>query len=211
MSDLDRLLDEFIAAFEADRDLDLDELLARAPAGERQELGERIDAYLMRAPRRQWDAAAYAESPAKRAVERVWESLEGVSGTWPKLLPALRKAARIKRQDLVRRLSEALGVSTQQEKVAAYYNDMEHGRLPAAGVSARVTDALAAILGADPDEIRRAGRATAAVEPTDDALFARAAAPDEEYADAEGLISASDSERVGKADRDEVDELFTGG
>lgn len=209
MSEADRLLNEFKAAFDAGRELDLDELLARAPEPERQELGERIDSYLMSAPRRAWDADAYAASSARQSVERVWESLEGVSGAWPELLPRLRKAARIKRAELTRRLAERLGVPDGEAKVAAYYHDMEHGRLPAAGVSARVVEALAAIVGADVELIRRAGRATAAPDAGGAALFTRTAQPGEEYGE-EAAPGPADADRA-ETGPDEVDELFTGG
>lgn len=209
MTEIERLLDEFKADFEADREIDLDELLGRAPEAERQELSERIDSYLMEAPRREWDAAAYAESPARQAVERVWESLEGVSGTWPTLLPDLRRAAKIKRKELVRRLSESLGVVSREEKVAAYYNDMEHGRLPAAGVSSRVIDALAGIVGADPEAIRRAGRATTPPARGAGVLYAREAGP-KSYG-GESRPAPSRKDRPDAAGGDEVDELFTGG
>lgn len=211
MRAINKLLDEFKAAFEAGREIDLPELLAHAPEDERQELGERIDTYLMKAPRRSWDAAAYAQSPAKQSVERVWESLEGVSGTWPNLLPRLRKAAQIKRQDLVGKLAEALGVAQQEERVAGYYHDMEHGRLPAAGVSATVIEALATILGAAPEEIRRAGHATPVVEPIADQLFAREALPDEDYTTDSDASGPPDQQRSPEPGRDEVDRLFTGG
>jgi transcriptional regulator with XRE-family HTH domain len=210
MSEADRLLDEFKAAFEAGREIDLEALLAGAPEAERQELGERIDSYLMNAPRRAWDADAYAASAARQSVERVWESLEGVSGTWPELLPRLRKAARIKRQELVRGLAERLGVAGREEKVAAYYNEMEHGRLPAAGVSAKVIEALAAIVDADVELIRRAGRATAAPGAEAAALFARTAQPSEEQAEEAEAPGPADAERA-EAGRDEIDELFRGG
>ncbi len=210
MRAINKLLDEFKAAFEAGREIDLPELLAHAPEDERQELGERIDTYLMKAPRRSWDAAAYAQSPAKQSVERVWESLEGVSGTWPNLLPRLRKAAQIKRQDLVGKLAEALGVAQQEERVAGYYHDMEHGRLPAARVSAAVIEALATILGADPEEIRRAGHATPVVEPIADQLFAREALPDEDYTTDSDASGPPDPQRSPEPGRDEVDRLVTG-
>ena len=88
MADLDRLLDEFAADYEAGRATDVAALLDRVPAEQRQELASRLDTFLMQAPRRRWDPAAYEGSLAQAAVERVYESIEGVSGTWPELLPA---------------------------------------------------------------------------------------------------------------------------
>ena len=149
MADLDRLLDELAADYEAGRDVDPAELLDRADPGQRQELAARIDSYLMTAPPRKWDPEAYEGSLAQQAVDRVYESMVAESGSWAEVLPALRERAQIRRADLVSRLAGALGFTAvpQVEKVGDYYNRMEHGRLRPAGVSGRVIDALAEILG----------------------------------------------------------------
>ena len=159
MAEIERLIDEFAADYEAGRDADPAKFLDRVEPGRRQELAERLDRYLMTAPTRRWDPKAFEGSLAQRASDRVYESLEGVSGTWPELLPHLRNQARIKRRELVERLAGALGFDAepQIEKVGDYYNRMEHGRLPATGVSGRVIDALATVLGTDAERIRAAG------------------------------------------------------
>ena len=213
MADLDHLVQEFTAEFEAGNSPDPRAWLEKASASERQELAKRLDAYLMTAPRRAWDAAAYAASPAREAVERAYESLEAPAGTWAELLPARRHAAQLKRSELVSRLAAALGVSGREAKVADYYNQMEHGRLPASGVSQRVIAALAEIVGASAGQIRSAGERTAAridVGPPPAAAFARVAIPDADDADAAGSTDADATVEPGAA-RDEVDELFLGG
>jgi hypothetical protein len=111
----------------------------------------------------------------------------------------------------VRRLSEALGVTSREGKVAAYYNDMEHGRLPAAGVSSKVIEALAGIVGADPETIRRAGRATTPPAPATapGVLYTRTAR--REGFGAESRSAPLEMDHPAAGGRDEVDELFTGG
>lgn len=216
MSDAERveeLLAEFRAGHERGERVDLAALLDQAPAGQRQTLADRIDHYLMDAPRRAWDPVAYEASAAKQSVDRVFESLEGVSGSWPELLPHLRNRARIMRRDLVEQLAAALGVADRSERVAEYYNDMEHGRLPAAGVSERVFEALAAIVGSSAEAIRAAG-AGARPDAEGGALFARKALPNLHY---DRLVESADADAAAPPDaaeparRDEVDELFTGG
>ncbi len=215
VADLDILLRDFIAAVEAGADPDPAALLATVPnAGERQELAVRIDSYLMEAPRRAWDPDAYERSAAKVAVDRVYESLEGLSGSWPELLPRLRNAARIRRQDLVERLAGELGFRTSREvqKIGVYYHRMEHGLLPAEGVSGRVIEALAGIVGASAETIREAGAAAGPRgSATPGPAFARVATPDPAYA-GEG---AGDDESAGAGSspprRDAIDALFTGG
>jgi hypothetical protein len=206
---IESLLAEFRAGYEAGERPDLAAIVERAPEDERQTLRERIDSYLMDAPRRAWDPAAYEASLAKQSVERVWESLEGVSGSWPQLLPHLRNRAKIRRQELVERLAAALGVGDRTERVAEYYNDMEHGRLRAAGVSARVFEALAEIVGTSAETIRAAGegvRPEAAGGP----LFARLAEVDERYLATDQEMAVGGAPEPARSDRDEVDELFTG-
>ena len=207
---IEELLAEFRVGYERGQRPDLAELLDRAPAGQRQTLADRIDHYLMNAPRRAWDPVAYEASVAKQSVDRVWESLEGVSGSWPELLPHLRNRARIKRRDLVERLAAALGVADRTDRVAEYYNDMEHGRLPAAGVSERVFEALAAIVDTTAEAIRSAGSG-AGPEAHGGALFARTALPDERYAELDEAATPDPPATGGPTRRDEVDELFTGG
>ena len=207
MAEPRELLEEFRAGFEAGEDPDPRALLERVDGEQRQELRSLIDQYLMTAPRRSWDPVAYEASPAKAAVDRVYESLEGVSGTWPELLPALRNRARIKRSELVERLAEALGVGDRAERVGDFYNRMEHGRLPAEGVSSRVIEALAGIVGASAEAIREAGR-TAGEAGGPDLLYARMTLSDAAY-DADEVAAPAASSLP--PDRDEVDELFTGG
>jgi len=209
VADLEALRDEFAAAFAAGESPDPGEWLDRVEGSERQELEALIDVYLMTAPRRAWDADAYERSLAKRAVERVFASREGVSGSWPELLPRLRNRARIKRSDLVRRLAEALGVGggePQVEKVGRYYNGMEHGLLPAGGVSGEVLAALAALVGTTPEELRSAGARNP--EPTGAGMaYARKATRELEDASAQPAPAAA----AAPPERDRIDELFTGG
>ena len=217
MADVRELLAEFIAAFEAGDSPDPVALLERASDGERQELADLIDHHLMTAPRQAWDPDAYEASLAKVAVEQVYESIEGVSGSWPELLPQLRNRARVKRSELVSRLATALGVGAaepQVAKVADYYNRMEHGLLPADGVSGRVIDALAQIVGVGAEAIRAAGLGASPVAGGEAPAFARKALADPEYSRAvadELSAPAPPASPGAKPGRDEIDELFTGG
>ena len=213
MAEIERLIDEFAADYEAGRDADPAKFLDRVEPGRRQELAERLDTYLMTAPTRRWDPKAFEGSLAQRASDRVYQSVEGVSGTWPELLPHLRNQARIKRRELVERLAGALGFDAepQIEKVGDYYNRMEHGRLPATGVSGRVIDALAGVLGTDAERIRAAGSRIG--EPGEGAqtAFARTASPDAELADADALAETAPPQPPGRATHDEIDALFLDG
>ncbi len=181
MTDLEKLVSEFAAAFESGSKPDPGKFLARAQVDERSALADRLDRYLDTAPTKAWDPGAYERSPAKGAVDRVFESFEGEAGSWPELLPSLRKKARIKREELTGKLAEALGFGSEQRRVHAYYHQMEHGQIPAEGVSDRVLEALAGLLGTSREKLREAGERVSGADLAAGAGFARKAFPDPEY------------------------------
>ena len=165
MTDLTALLKEYIEEHQSGGEADPVAYLERVSGGDRARLEAMIDSYLRRAPRREWDPAAYERSPAPRLAEELGRSLTGQAGLWPSLLPRLRNTARIKRSDLVAQLADRLGAGSKRDKVADYYNRMEQGRLPSAGVSDDVLEALGRIVGQTTEALRRAGAAVAPGEP----------------------------------------------
>jgi len=212
MSDrVDQIFEQFKAAHRAGEEVDPVQLLDRLQGTDRAELAALMDAYLTRAPRREWDADAYERSPAPALVDSLSRSLRGQAGLWPSLLPRLRDRARIKRADLVAELADRLGAGGQRDKVAGYYHEMEQGTLPAAGVTDTVLDALGAIVGESRDALRRGGQAFGpgpeGGEPG--ALFARRASPSIHALETEPPTSPGTADRTPESD--EVDRLFTGG
>jgi hypothetical protein len=209
MAELHQLFDEFITAQLSGERPDPFAYVERAPAAEREELAELIEVYLERAPREAWDPEAFKGSSAEQALERVDRSLHGVSGFWPSLLPRLRMAAKLRRAELVSQLAQALGAPDSEAKVGRYYHEMEQGLLPSAGVSDRVLDALASIVGVGSDLLKRAGEAVAtdaAGEPPPAVVHTRLAMPDPGYeaGQASPAVSRADEE-------DEIDRLFRDG
>src|SRR5512144_1551792 len=138
MADVDRLLREYIKRFEAGGSADPGDLLDQVEGRERAKLSVLIEGYLEHsAPAQDWDAEAFEGSVAERAVMRVAESWSEAAGQLPVELVRLRNARQITRADLVSRLADSLGVSGAREKVAFYYHRLEHGLLPAEGVSTK--------------------------------------------------------------------------
>jgi hypothetical protein len=209
MADVAQLLQDFIAEDRADGPADPLAYLQRVEGSERAELEALIDGYLARAPRRPFDRAAFAQSPARAVTEELGRALGGVSGTWPALLPRLRHRAQLRRAEVVARLAQELQAKPEQvDKVARYYHQMEHGTLPATGVSDRVLEALARVVGVTAERLREAGRGGLGVPPPGAAAsaFARVGTPDRQYVDAEELMAAASP-----ADApDPIDALFTG-
>jgi hypothetical protein len=210
MSDVERLLAEYKQAHRGGGDADPSPFLARASGAEREQLAALIDAYLERAPRREFDAARFRDSRAAVVADSAHRTLAGSAGLWPVLLPRLRNQARIKRADLVAELAARLGAQSKQEKVASYYHGMEQGLLPAAGVSDTVLEELGKIVGYGKDALRSAGRMPAPGGPAPEprAVFARTTRlggpPEEE--DARAAPGGAEPEEW-----DEVDRLFLSG
>jgi len=213
MSDVDRLLSEYISEHRAGGEADPVAYLDQLEGGDREELAALLDAYLQRAPGRKWDAEAFRGSAAQRLTESLHRSLGGRAGLWPVVLPRLRERAQVKRAELVARLGAALGASDQEEKVASYYHGMEQGNLESAGVSDRVLGALGEIVGASAESLRKAGENLSegmAELGSDkaDAAFTRMRSAGGEGDEAES--GEASGERMPEGEWDEVDELFRG-
>ena len=207
MTDVDRLLADYIAEHRAGGEADPGEYVSRASSAQRTELAALIDAYLARAPRQRFNETEFRGSRAERTVDELERAIAGKAGLWPAMLPQLRDRAGLKRSELVDRLATALGVGDRGDKVAGYYHEMEQGLLPSAGVSDRVLDALGRIVGETTQALRDAGRA---LTPADESPAASAAAfARRGYAEPAGAPSPG-TQPPPAAEWDEIDELFRG-
>ena len=189
MSEVDRLFDQYREQHRSGGGADPRPFLEQLEGVDQRELAALIGGYLERAPGRTWNAAGFAGSAAERLTERLaadWEQAE-TPVAWTELLPQLRHRAQIKRAELVARLAEAIGAGDQTEKVAAYYHQMETGRLPSEGVSNRVLRALGEIVDESAERLRAAGSVIGAGgdahEVETRVAFARTAVHNPEYSD----------------------------
>jgi hypothetical protein len=158
MSRVDELFVEYVGAHRGGLGVDAGVFLDQLAGSDRAELTALIDGYLARQPRREFDPEAFENSHAQAVAEALHRSLHGRAGLWPAVLPQLRNQAQVEHEELAARLADALGVANRAEKVEHYYRQMERGGLPAAGVSDRVLDALADVVGTTPQLLREAGR-----------------------------------------------------
>jgi hypothetical protein len=204
-NNVDRLLAEYVSEYRGGGQADPAPYLDQLQGAEREELALLIDRFLIRQPRRSFDAA-FRGSSAESLVESLDASLRGRAGLWPALLPKLRHEAQLKRSEVVEQLAEALGATEQSEKVAGYYHQMEQGLLPPAGVSDKVLDALARIVNVSAAALRRAGGAItpAGASSPAHAVFARAAPASEQDRAAEPRSPGIEPAR------DDIDRLFLG-
>ena len=213
-SDRDRILSEFIDAWNAGQRPDVDDYIARVPAEEQGELAEQLASFLSFAPTPTYSDAALEAIRAEPIVAAALAAPGERGGLLPALLSGLRKRFSMTTPQLAGQLVRELELSSDREqKTAAYLDRLERGELEPARISRRVFDALAKVFGVPRDELEGAGDLGGwAARP------AMAAGPvfraEDEAAEAVSAhldLLADALEAPGGQARDEVDDLFLGG
>jgi hypothetical protein len=207
--DPDRILSDFIDAWNAGDRPDVDAYLARAGETDREQLAADIVAFVAFAPTPDYDDDALAAIRAEPAVARTAEAAHAPGGLWPALLPRLRERAALSTGQLAAGLVGALGLPADREpKTRAYIERLEAGELEPRGLSGRLLDGLARLLAVPRAELE--GASAFGGPPAAPALFraegpAAAALRDDLDVIADALAAPPAEEW------DEVDELFRGG
>jgi hypothetical protein len=212
---IDRVLSEFVDAWNGGRRPRVDDYLERVDAGERDALADALLDWLALAPTPPYSDPARAEIRAEPALQAVLAAVASDAGAWPALLPSLRERAGLAVRDVAARVVAVFGLGGGEERAAAYLERMERGELDAARVSRRLLDALGTALGVTGAELADAGDFGSGLRrPTPAApgmLFRRAAkTPDPGLADELAALSRA-ALTPAPAPMDELDRLFTGG
>lgn len=188
---VERLFDEFAAAYARGERPDVAALLRRAGAGA-DELASLLDAFLAAVPAR-------TTSPVDVALLRARVAHE------PPLL-ALRLRRRLTRESVAEALVARLGLDpARRAKVRAYFSDLETGVLEPRGVMREVWDALEQVLGADVRAL--AGLRPPPLSSAAPAFYRLRDGETAPAADASAPAAAA----AGDGGPDEVDRLFTAG
>ena len=207
--DPDRILGEFVDAWNAGRRPDVDEYLARAGDADREQLAADLVAFLAFAPTPEYDDAALAAIRSEPVVAGVAGAARERGGLWPALLPRLRARASLSTGQLAAALVRTLGLPADREaKTRGYLERLEAGGLDPRGLSGRLLDGLAPLLGVPRAELEGAGAFGAAPAPA--TLFRAASAPARQMRADLDVIADALAGPAG-TDWDEVDELFRGG
>jgi hypothetical protein len=206
MSNTDELLSQFIDAWNAGERPRAEDYLDKASDTERTELAEMLHTFLEHAPPPNYSEETFAAIMREPAVLAAANLID--QETWPGLLPSLRQRAKLKRDEVVARLAEALELAGKEAKVKGYYHQMESGTLDPSGVSRKVIEALGKVFGVDPGKIERAGgfefSAFSVAE-----VHLRADMDDMEKLDR--MEHAAMAAPAPQVEMDEVDRLFRGG
>jgi transcriptional regulator with XRE-family HTH domain len=208
MSEVDRVLSEFIDDWNAGRRPRAEEWLERVEEDSREELAEALMEWLAVAPTPEYDEAMLAQLRADPAVTAVVAGAGGEAGTWPSLLPRLRERAGLAVRELAGRVTAAFGLGGQEERAIAYLERMEAGELDATRVSRRLLAALGEALGVSASVLAEAGDLRPRPAPAVRFRAAPAAAM-EMLADFDTLSRAAMA--PAPAPMDELDRLFLGG
>lgn len=202
MTSAERLLNDFIEAWESGRRPDLDEYLARAPDAEREDLRSALEAWLTLAPAPRYDPRALGELREDPRVARARAALGEVLAAPP--LAELRERAGLDVPGLARAVLERAGLgdrAADRERAARYLGDLERGELRRGRIGQRLGAVLEELLGARPGPALAPGVAFRLREPGDGAPSAAAQAIE---VFAEALATPAPQEW------DEVDRLFLG-
>lgn len=205
MSDVDQILGEFIDAWKAGERPDVNAYLARADEEDRDELATQISTWLRIAPTPDYPEPARAAIAQEPALRTALEAAAAMRSPLSERLPTLRERAGLGVRDVARRLVRVFRLD-DEERAATYLDKLEHDELDPGRLSARLLDALAAILRVDRDELAPGGRALAAGQ----AFFRAEDDADKWIAnDIEALSRAALA--PAPAPMDELDRLFLGG
>jgi transcriptional regulator with XRE-family HTH domain len=205
---IDKLLSEFVDAWNAGERPRVDDYLERAAPAERDELAERLEEWLLVAPSPAYSEQVLEHIRAEPAFAAALAEIEADPELWPEVLPRLRERAGLRLQDLATRITTAFGLAGEEDRTARYLERMEGGDLDPSRVSRRLLDALGAALGVSGEALGRAGGLRPGAP--GHALFrAEAAAAASFEDDLEALSQAALA--PAPPPMDELDRLFAGG
>src|SRR3954471_22683214 len=115
-ADLDRVLSDYMDAWNSGQRPDIEHYLARVEPDQRRQLADEIANWLTWAPTPDYDDATYAQIRADPLVQDVIAAVDEPAGLWPSLLPRLRERARLSVGDVAGAISRALGIEGREEK-----------------------------------------------------------------------------------------------
>jgi transcriptional regulator with XRE-family HTH domain len=205
MSTVEQILGEFIDAWKAGERPDVDAYLARARKADRDELVTQLATWLEIAPTPRFDEATRAEIAREPALRAALDAAAALRSPLSERLPTLRRRAGLKVRDVARRLVAVFDLD-DEPRAARYLKQVECGELDAGRLSDRLLNALAAILGADRDELASGPPALAAGQ----AFFRADDNADQWIAEDIDALSRAALARAPEP-MDELDRLFLGG
>lgn len=206
MTTIEQLIGEFIDAWNAGRRPDIDSFLQRADPADRDELAAQLMTWLEIAPTPAFDAATRQTISSDPSLASAIATAAELRAPLAERLPTLRERAGLAIADLAERLTQLFALD-DEPRTAAYLKQIERNELDERRLSRRLLDALAAILGADRDQLNPSPAALAGGH----AFFRAEEDADEWIAQDIDVLSRAALSPAPTAPMDELDRLFLGG
>ena len=196
MTDVDRLLSEFIREYRTAGDADPLPFLRRTEGADRRVLAALIDGFLATEPPPPFDPAAFAAFRAAPKHEQMVDRLLAVGET----LTELRHGADLSKVDVGARLAERFGLAGRSASAKACYHEIETGQVEPARVREDVWTALSDFFGRTRDVVREAASAAFEGRVDQTGAFARESGPPP--------VGASPSQPAAPSETDPVRRAF---
>jgi transcriptional regulator with XRE-family HTH domain len=211
----DKVLSDFIDAWNAGRRPRVGEYVARVEEGERDALSEQIGFWLEIAPEPELSEEAWAAIRSEPVVAAAVAAYDLESEPLADLVRELRSQRGLARGELARRVADALGMPARAvPKVESYVGSIEEGSLDPRGVSGRALEALGRALDVARSRLEAAADAVAsaaAAAPAPSAAPLYRASEDADRVRESLEIAAAALSAPAPEPWDEVDRLFRGG
>ncbi len=206
MTTIQQLVGEFIDAWNAGRRPDVEAFLKRASPPDRDELAAQFATWLEIAPTPEYDDAARRSITHEPALNAALDAAAALRVPLAVRLATLRTRAGLGVGDIAGRLIGMFGLYDER-RTADYLERIERDELDERRLSRRLLDALAAILGADRDELAPSPAALAGGQ----AFFRADDTPDAAITERIDVLSRAALSPAPETTMDELDRLFFGG
>lgn len=206
MTSIEQLVGEFIDDWNAGRRPDVLAYLERAAPEDQDALASQLETWLELAPTPAYDEATRQSIANEPALLAALDSAATLRAPLAERLPTLRDRAGLAVRDVAARLTQLFELGDEQ-RTAAYLEQIERDELDERRLSRRLLDALAAILGADADQLAPGPAALAGGQ----AFFRAEEDADMWIAEDIDVLSRAALSPAPDSPMDELDRLFLGG
>jgi len=152
MTSIEQLVGQFIDDWNAGRRPDVLAFLERAAPQDRDALASQLETWLELAPTPAYDEPTRHSIASEPALLTALDAAAALRAPLAERLPTLRDRAGLAIRDVAARLTQLFDLDDELRTVA-YLEQIERDELDERRLSRRLLDALAAILGADADQL----------------------------------------------------------
>lgn len=164
MTTIEKVLGEFIEAWNAGLRPEVDRYLERVPDADRDDLASELQLWLEVAPSPDYDEATLAEIATEPALIAALAAGVEAAAPWSVRVRRLRENAGLALEQVGERIAAVVGAPQEAKRTVRYLDQLEHDELDERRVSERLVSALAAVLGADRAELLPQWRPAAAAQ-----------------------------------------------